>query len=121
VEIEDGPAAVTGDRIHVEPLGTFLGRCEERMIRKSEDLPENWIMAFPWTRKPLSIRGIQGIPGSMSIGSGFFLLWIQSSSRWKMEGKFYVVGVGPGDPQLMTLKAAGILEKCYYLVCALGL
>ncbi|MCP3891482.1 MAG: precorrin-2 C(20)-methyltransferase [Desulfobulbaceae bacterium] len=29
-----------------------------------------------------------------------------------MEGTFYVVGVGPGDPQLMTLKAANILEKC---------
>jgi precorrin-2/cobalt-factor-2 C20-methyltransferase len=29
-----------------------------------------------------------------------------------MEGTFYVVGVGPGDPLLMTLKAARILEKC---------
>jgi precorrin-2/cobalt-factor-2 C20-methyltransferase len=29
-----------------------------------------------------------------------------------MEGTFYVVGVGPGDPQLMTLKAARILEEC---------
>lgn len=29
-----------------------------------------------------------------------------------MDGTFYVVGVGPGDPQLMTLKAAKILEKC---------
>lgn len=29
-----------------------------------------------------------------------------------MQGTFYVVGVGPGDPQLMTLKAAGILKKC---------
>lgn len=29
-----------------------------------------------------------------------------------MEGTFYVVGVGPGDPQLMTLKAAEILRKC---------
>jgi len=29
-----------------------------------------------------------------------------------MQGTFYVVGVGPGDPQLMTLKAANILEKC---------
>ena len=29
-----------------------------------------------------------------------------------MQGTFYVVGVGPGDPQLMTLKAAKILEKC---------
>lgn len=29
-----------------------------------------------------------------------------------MGGTFYVVGVGPGDPQLMTLKAAKILEQC---------
>lgn len=29
-----------------------------------------------------------------------------------MQGTFYVVGVGPGDPGLMTLKAARILEKC---------
>lgn len=29
-----------------------------------------------------------------------------------MQGTFYVVGVGPGDPQLMTLKAAAILTKC---------
>lgn len=28
------------------------------------------------------------------------------------KGTFYVVGVGPGDPELMTLKAARILEKC---------
>lgn len=28
------------------------------------------------------------------------------------QGTFYVVGVGPGDPQLMTLKAAKILEDC---------
>jgi precorrin-2/cobalt-factor-2 C20-methyltransferase len=28
-----------------------------------------------------------------------------------MTGTFYVVGVGPGDPELMTLKAARILEK----------
>lgn len=29
-----------------------------------------------------------------------------------MQGTFYVVGMGPGDPQLMTLKAAEILRKC---------
>ncbi len=28
------------------------------------------------------------------------------------KGTFFVVGVGPGDPELMTLKAARILEKC---------
>ena len=29
-----------------------------------------------------------------------------------MRGTFYVVGVGPGDPELMTLKAARILRDC---------
>jgi len=29
-----------------------------------------------------------------------------------MKGKFYVIGVGPGDPELMTLKAVRLLEKC---------
>lgn len=29
-----------------------------------------------------------------------------------MQGTFYVVGVGPGDPGLMTLKATRILENC---------
>jgi precorrin-2/cobalt-factor-2 C20-methyltransferase len=29
-----------------------------------------------------------------------------------MQGTFYVVGMGPGDPQLMTLRAAAILSKC---------
>ena len=29
-----------------------------------------------------------------------------------MQGTFYVIGVGPGDPGLMTLKAARILENC---------
>ncbi len=28
-----------------------------------------------------------------------------------MKGTFYVVGVGPGDPELLTLKAARILDK----------
>ncbi len=32
--------------------------------------------------------------------------------RKMMQGTFYVVGVGPGDPQLMTLKAAKILDSC---------
>jgi precorrin-2/cobalt-factor-2 C20-methyltransferase len=29
-----------------------------------------------------------------------------------MQGTFYIVGVGPGDPQLMTLKSAAILKDC---------
>lgn len=33
-------------------------------------------------------------------------------ARIVMRGTFYVVGVGPGDPQLVTLKAAKILTDC---------
>jgi len=29
-----------------------------------------------------------------------------------MPGKFYVVGVGPGDPRLLTLRAAEVLRHC---------
>ena len=29
-----------------------------------------------------------------------------------MRGKLYGVGVGPGDPDLMTLRAKDVLEKC---------
>ena len=30
----------------------------------------------------------------------------------KMKGRWYGVGVGPGDPELMTLKAVRILREC---------
>ena len=29
-----------------------------------------------------------------------------------MRGKLYSVGIGPGDPELMTLKAVRLLEEC---------
>lgn len=29
-----------------------------------------------------------------------------------MKGRFYVVGVGPGDPELMTFKAVRVLDRC---------
>lgn len=32
-----------------------------------------------------------------------------------MAGKLYGVGVGPGDPQLITLKAMKIIEACEYI------
>lgn len=30
----------------------------------------------------------------------------------RLRGQFYVIGVGPGDPELMTLKAARLLDQC---------
>lgn len=30
----------------------------------------------------------------------------------RLTGRFYVIGVGPGDPELMTLKAARLLTRC---------
>ena len=29
-----------------------------------------------------------------------------------MAGKLYGIGVGPGDPELMTIKAVKILKEC---------
>lgn len=29
-----------------------------------------------------------------------------------MSGRFYIIGVGPGDPELMTIKAARLLGRC---------
>ena len=31
------------------------------------------------------------------------------------KGKLYGVGTGPGDPELITLKAIKIIEKCNYI------
>ena len=33
------------------------------------------------------------------------------------QGIFYGVGVGPGDPELLTAKALGVLEACPVLAC----
>ena len=37
-----------------------------------------------------------------------------------MSGCLYSVGVGPGDPELMTLKAVKIIRNCQVLVFAGG-
>ena len=29
-----------------------------------------------------------------------------------MQGRLYSVGIGPGDPELMTLKAVRLLKEC---------
>ena len=33
------------------------------------------------------------------------------------KGIFYGVGVGPGDPELMTVKALRVLKQCPILAC----
>jgi len=37
-----------------------------------------------------------------------------------MNGTFYVIGVGPGDPELLTLKALRLLSNCQTLVVPKG-
>lgn len=37
-----------------------------------------------------------------------------------MNGTFYVIGVGPGDPELLTLKALRLLTNCQTLVVPKG-
>lgn len=32
-----------------------------------------------------------------------------------MKGTLYGVGVGPGDPELLTLKAVRVIKKCHYI------
>ena len=33
-----------------------------------------------------------------------------------MQGRLYSVGIGPGDPELMTLKAVRLLKECDVIV-----
>ncbi len=37
-----------------------------------------------------------------------------------MKGKLYSVGVGPGDPELMTLKAVRLIKECDVLAIPRG-
>ncbi|MCC5911096.1 MAG: precorrin-2 C(20)-methyltransferase [Clostridiaceae bacterium] len=37
-----------------------------------------------------------------------------------MKGKFYGIGVGPGDPDLLTLKAVKVLNKADVIICPKG-
>ena len=40
------------------------------------------------------------------------MMILNASKEDIMAGKLYGIGVGPGDPKLLTLKAKEILEKC---------
>ena len=37
-----------------------------------------------------------------------------------MKGKFYGVGVGPGDPELLTIKAIRVMKECEVIAIALS-
>jgi len=37
-----------------------------------------------------------------------------------MSGTLYIIGTGPGDPQLLTLKAVGIIEHCPVIIAPHG-
>lgn len=40
---------------------------------------------------------------------------LQGQGELRMPGKLYGIGIGPGDPELMTIKAVRILSTCNYL------
>ena len=40
------------------------------------------------------------------------LALIHILERKIMKGKLYGIGVGPGDPELLTLKAKRLIEEC---------
>ena len=37
-----------------------------------------------------------------------------------MEGRFYGIGVGPGDPELLTLKAVRVIQECEVIAIAVS-
>ena len=37
-----------------------------------------------------------------------------------MKGKFYGVGVGSGDPELLTIKALRVMKECEVIAIALS-
>lgn len=37
-----------------------------------------------------------------------------------MKGMFYGIGVGPGDPELLTLKAVRVIQECEVLAVAVS-
>jgi len=73
VRIEDGPAAVTGNRFHVLPLGVSPGK-----VWKMDD-PEvrrpawNDGTSHPVEKDATSIRGKTGTPRIWNYDSGIFL------------------------------------------------
>ena len=38
-----------------------------------------------------------------------------------MKGKFYGVGVGSGDPELLTIKALRVMKECEVIAIALSI
>lgn len=43
--------------------------------------------------------------------------WLQCDAATKEKGSFYLVGMGPGDPDLATLRAMKIVEEADLIIC----
>lgn len=47
---------------------------------------------------------------------GFVEHFVKCANEWGKKGRLYGIGVGPGDPELMTLKALQTIRSCNLLV-----
>ena len=60
-------------------------------------------------------------PGLVLIISFLFIsvhVWAQTESATKGKGSFYLVGMGPGDPDLTTIRAMKIVQKADLIICS---
>ncbi|MCD4811988.1 hypothetical protein K8R14_05350, partial [bacterium] len=62
-------------------------------------------------------------PGLVLIISFLFIsvhVWAQTEPEFAIKGKgnFYLVGIGPGDPGLATIRAMNIVQKADLIICS---
>merc|ERR1711879_855601 len=116
VQIGNGPAAVTGDDPCILPLALEPGRRRERMIRKSEDLPQTYCMAFEDTRPKCCICGEIRAPGSIPIGPGLFLWGLRTFTRKYWRNRMLRNEIAFTKQALLSTKDwdayQAILHKC---------